>query len=470
LPIRGGAADKIGNRYERRWTILALLNVLTGDADYLQVEVPGEAGYGFEFVLSVTGVSEWHQVKRGGPWKIASMRDVLAPWWPKIQEGGRCVFVSTAGAEELNELVERAAAADSWRTFDEHFLDARTQRDRFARLCEAWGNTDGPAAYQALKEVGVCTIGEPALTKLLEARLATLVTGKPSVVAAVLGRLIDDSTHRRLTAAEVWSRLAEEGFYPLSADEQGAPGLRQIIHGLGSSIHIVGDSNIVSVRQGRSSPPRPTARIVALAVVLAAGTIAAYGALRDSSSQAATSTELASGPATDISVAPPDSKCGNTPQAGFLSPAKVAFKSVSVVFTLSIDDGSASIMRGTYDDQVYEWIQSHPTGPKAGMWLSWQVNTQQPPHYCELTIPSGPASSLPERVASVAVPAVIAGESVTFAACLWRGQPIFEQKCSGNLQLHADALESRSVRASPVPRRTPRARWTSTIRPRCSPA
>jgi hypothetical protein len=453
LSIRGGAANKIGNRYERRWTVLTLLNVLTCDAEYLQVEVPGEAGYGFEFVLSVTGGSEWHQVKRGGrPWTIASMRDVLAPWWPKIQEGGRCIFVSTAGAEELNELVERAVTADSWRTFDEHFLDARTQRDRFARLCKAWGTTDGPAAYEALKRVGVCTIGEPQLAKLLEARLASLVTGKPSVVAAVLGQLIDDSMHRRLTAAEVWGRLAEEGFYPLSeagpqstqalsGDEQVAPGLRQIIHAsrdrniqiaLGSSIQIVGDSNIVSVRQGRNSPPRPVVRAVALAVVLAAGTIAAYGALRDSSSQALTSGELATGPGTGISVAQPASKCGNTSQDGFLSPAEVSFKSVSDVFTLSIDDASASIMRGTHDGQAYEWIQSHPRGSRAGMWLNWQV-TPKLIHNCQLTIPSGPDSSLPERVASVAVPTVIAGEPVTFAACLWHRQPFFAQKCSGDL-------------------------------------
>jgi hypothetical protein len=453
LPIRGGAADKIGNRYERRWTILTLLNVFTCDAEYLQVEVPGEAGYGFEFVLSVTGVYEWHQVKRGGhPWRIASMRDVLKPWWPKLQEGGRCIFVSTAGAEELNELVERAAAADSWGTFDEHFLDARTQRDRFARLCEAWGTADGPAAYEALKRIGVCTIGEPQLNKLLEARLATLVTGKPSVVAAVLGTLIDDSTHRRLMTAEVWGRLAEEGFYPLSeagpqsaqapsGDEQVAPGLRQIIHAsrdrniqiaLGSSIQIVGDSNIVSVRQGRNSTPRPVTRAAALAVVLAAGSIAAYGALRDSSSQALTSSELATGPGTDISVAQPASNCGNTSQAGFLSPAEIAFKSVFDVLTLSIDDGSASIMKGTHDGQVYEWIQSHPRGSRAGMWLSWQV-TPKLIHYCELTIPSGPVSSLPERVASVAVPTVIAGEPVTFAACLWHSLPFFQKKCSGDL-------------------------------------
>jgi hypothetical protein len=170
----------------------------------------------------------------------------------------------------------------------------------------------------------------------------------------------------------------------------------------------------------------------ALAVVLAAGSIAAYGALRDSNSQALTSSELATGPGTDISVAQPTSKCGNTSQAGFLSPAEVAFKSVFDVLTLSIDDDSASIMKGTHDGQVYEWIQSHPRGPRAGMWLSWKV-TPKPINYCELTIPSGPASSLPERVASIAVPAVIAGKPVTFAACLWHGVPFFQQKCSGDL-------------------------------------
>ena len=32
LPLMGGAADKAGNRFERRWTLLALLDLLTGKA------------------------------------------------------------------------------------------------------------------------------------------------------------------------------------------------------------------------------------------------------------------------------------------------------------------------------------------------------------------------------------------------------------------------------------------------------
>jgi hypothetical protein len=85
LPLRGGASDKAGNRYERRWIVLALLDVLAGDAEYIRIEYPGDAGHGAEFLLMRDGVREWHQAKRQraqGPWTIASLGSagVLAPW------------------------------------------------------------------------------------------------------------------------------------------------------------------------------------------------------------------------------------------------------------------------------------------------------------------------------------------------------------------------------------------------------
>lgn len=219
MPLTGGAADKVGNRFERRWTVLALLDVIESRAQSLQVEVPGEAGFGAEFRIVAGGVPAWHQVKRqraGGPWTIASLANegVLASWWGKIQDGGRCVFVSSTGAQELVELVERASQAECWAVFDGEFLDSAAQRARFERLRGAWGNPSGEEAYEALGRVEVHLIDESKLAALVEARLAALVEGLPSVAAAVLGQLVDDSTHRVLTSGDVWARLAENGVAP----------------------------------------------------------------------------------------------------------------------------------------------------------------------------------------------------------------------------------------------------------------
>ena len=65
MALPGGPADKIGNRYERRWAALMMLDVLRGDANAIRIEVPGEEGAGFEFRLSREASTEWHQCKAG---------------------------------------------------------------------------------------------------------------------------------------------------------------------------------------------------------------------------------------------------------------------------------------------------------------------------------------------------------------------------------------------------------------------
>jgi hypothetical protein len=44
MPLPGGASDKAGNSYERRWTVWALIELLAGRAQSLRIEVPGDAG------------------------------------------------------------------------------------------------------------------------------------------------------------------------------------------------------------------------------------------------------------------------------------------------------------------------------------------------------------------------------------------------------------------------------------------
>ena len=55
MPMAGGPADKVGNRYERRWTVSAMPDVIAGVAESLRIEVPGTQGAGAEFRLIVGG-------------------------------------------------------------------------------------------------------------------------------------------------------------------------------------------------------------------------------------------------------------------------------------------------------------------------------------------------------------------------------------------------------------------------------
>jgi hypothetical protein len=225
MPLAGGPSDKAGNSFERRWTVLTLADLLLGHGQSLRIEVPGEQGEGAEFRLLVGGVLEWHQAKRqrgGGPWTIANMatEGILAPWWPKIQAGGRCVFVSSTGAQELRELAERASNAVSWDEFAAEFLTGE-QGKPFQRLRRAWGDPPDQEAFKALRHVDVRLIDEPQLARWVEDRLRAMVTGVPATAAAVLAQLADDSVHRELTATDAWARLAEHGLAQrnLSQDE-----------------------------------------------------------------------------------------------------------------------------------------------------------------------------------------------------------------------------------------------------------
>ena len=73
----GGAADKLGNRYEGLWTVYSgVVPVLKGQASALVVEALGQLGEGIEFRLTRRGCDEVHQAKRqraGSSWTVNAL-------------------------------------------------------------------------------------------------------------------------------------------------------------------------------------------------------------------------------------------------------------------------------------------------------------------------------------------------------------------------------------------------------------
>jgi len=70
MPLPGGAAEKFGNRYEGRWTVACLLDVMDERADSVRLEPPGLEGQGVEFWITKRGIREYHQVKRQHYWAL----------------------------------------------------------------------------------------------------------------------------------------------------------------------------------------------------------------------------------------------------------------------------------------------------------------------------------------------------------------------------------------------------------------
>ena len=73
----GGIANKLGNKYERKWAVRKLLEVVAGSATSIRYEGISEDFCGFEFVLHRPDRMEWHQAKINAPsgnWTLNALK------------------------------------------------------------------------------------------------------------------------------------------------------------------------------------------------------------------------------------------------------------------------------------------------------------------------------------------------------------------------------------------------------------
>ena len=127
MPLTGGPANKLGNRYELWWTALQLIRILDGEAQSIRIEDPVVDKA--EFVLTFRGHRERHQAKRSHPngkWSLASLRNegLLQAMFDQLfnKPDARFVFVSGSDAPELRELTQRARDAESPEEFESVFI------------------------------------------------------------------------------------------------------------------------------------------------------------------------------------------------------------------------------------------------------------------------------------------------------------------------------------------------------------
>lgn len=219
MPLRGGASDKLGNRYEGRWTVFCMVDVMDEKADFIRLEKPGEDA--FEFFVSRNSKLECHQVKRQksglGHWTLSALENkqiqVLTDFWRSLSNPDTCcVFVSTQDADQLRELTDRARNAQSWMEFEQEFLKAEQQSTNFSKLCRIWGHCPQIQAHEALQRIRVETVGEEFLLNAIESRIAALVEGDPKAVRLELAELALEKIHHELTAYDIWHWLENRGY------------------------------------------------------------------------------------------------------------------------------------------------------------------------------------------------------------------------------------------------------------------
>jgi len=219
MTLAGGTSDKLGNRYEGRWTVLCMVDVMDEKADSIRLEPPGIDG--IEFFLRRKDKLEYHQVKRQrsgrGRWTLNALEDkqvqVLSDFWKSLSNPDvSCVFISTQDADELQRLAMDARDAASGTEFEQKYLN-KTLAGHFHTLCQKWGNCSEIEAYKALKRVRVETVGEDLLVNFVENRIEVLVEGDPKTIRIELAELAQDRPRQELTTHNIWHYLLKERGY-----------------------------------------------------------------------------------------------------------------------------------------------------------------------------------------------------------------------------------------------------------------
>lgn len=215
----GGVADKYGNRFEGRWTVHCLCDLLLGRAERIDLEPPGSAGEGVEFILWRERAAEHHQIKSGrasGTWTITKLarEGVLGHFQRKLRDdpGCACVLVVEAAADQLHGLVEAANRAASVDDFEERLSDSLGRA--WQTLLTEWAAPDTGEALEWLSRIQVQQWSDQGLQIHLKTELEALITGRAEVSEAVLARYALERLSGGLIGTDVWAHLEENGLRP----------------------------------------------------------------------------------------------------------------------------------------------------------------------------------------------------------------------------------------------------------------
>jgi hypothetical protein len=237
MPLAGAASDKLGNRYEDKWTVYCLGQVMAEEADEIRLVPPGSEGDGCEFWLKRGKITEYHQVKRQratpGAWTIADLSyvGVLAAAFQKTREpNSRFVFVSALSANQLDRLVEAAKAAQSYDELLQSFAASGFPGTAWNTLLDKWRplirdelaftpspfperEAAGRTAFERLRRIDVRTIDETSLTEKASVMLRTLIRDVPDdTVRVELTAFALENVHRTLDARTLWDWASGRGY------------------------------------------------------------------------------------------------------------------------------------------------------------------------------------------------------------------------------------------------------------------
>ena len=208
----GGAADKAGNRYEHRWVVLRISEMLDGSVSRIRLEPPGQAGFGVELEVDADGATWGEQVKdTAGNWTINKLtrEGVFGDIKTQIGLGRSFRFIASAPATDLGTLADRARRCESFAEYAEALGDGR--RAHLTNVTTAWQVSE-EGAWLILQKVEVEHLPADALERIVTTTLQRLYGGDPNSIVGELRNFCDQHVHQAFTAPHVSAHLESKGF------------------------------------------------------------------------------------------------------------------------------------------------------------------------------------------------------------------------------------------------------------------
>lgn len=211
MPLSGGGADKYGNQYESWWTIVRLMDVLSGSAHSITLEPVGPEGEGVEFIVRQGADSWYEQVKSGtsrATWSFERLEaEILSKIVPHLKSGHRARLVLASPAPKFEKIIEQAQSLTS----DAGQGTGPLDEESLSFLAGRWdiAITDVAAT---LSRIVIEHHPRASLQRLVESRVEAAILGDMNLVVRALHGWLFDQIHRTVFADDIRDFLRESGF------------------------------------------------------------------------------------------------------------------------------------------------------------------------------------------------------------------------------------------------------------------
>ncbi|MEL6929336.1 MAG: hypothetical protein AAFO95_11965, partial [Cyanobacteria bacterium J06600_6] len=227
----GGIADKLGNRYEAKYLVYKILEMIAGEVDWIHFEGLTEEFRGFEFSAKQGGQTNWYQTKISisqGNWTLRRLDNegVLKAFAKRLGSDPKCLchFVSQNPSKDLSSFSDKARIASDVDDFLASLSHA--QREKLTDISTAL-QTDDRTTFNWLRRSYFEVLSQDSIESSTRTISKLLFTDPQLDIFPILRDLLEKNFNRKLTVEEVRQFFAEAeiGF----KDWRLTPTLRQNI-------------------------------------------------------------------------------------------------------------------------------------------------------------------------------------------------------------------------------------------------